>query len=710
MFTTYDVERSPLIRVLLPFIAGIILYLFFPLNPGIVLTSLFTSSVIFIVIISSVKGLRSHYLISRYMSVFMVWVIFFAGYYYTSVYSVKEDKKDKESGFLIAEVISQPQQKEKAIKVEAEIVAIKSNSEWEHSEGKVLLYIEKDDAAQTIDIGDRIVFEPVLKDIENKGNPGEFDYKKYLAYNLIYQQAYLKTRQYYVIRNSSSFGLKKLASDVRKSIIGTLSKYGIAGDELAVVSALTVGYKDDLDSEIRQSYSASGAMHVLAVSGLHVGIIFVVFNFFLTFLNRNRWLKLLKCILLLMILWFYAFLAGLSPSISRAALMFSFVIVGQQAARYTNIYNTLAASALVLLLINPFHITNVGFQFSYLAVIGIVFFYPRLYALVYVKNRYADKVWGLVCVSMAAQLVTAPLGMYYFHQFPNYFLLTNLIVIPAATIIIYLVLLLLAFSWLPGVANIIAGITEYTTYLMNQAVSGIEHLPGAVSQGIPAGLLFTVLIYILLFSVTFFLMYRRFLPLFLSLITLLMMIGSTFFKDVTVKNEKEIIVYNIPGHFALNLIDGSKNYLFTTLDHENTSYKYLSMNNWAQKGLEKEKTIPLRKLNNQFILSNLFYLSNPNLFYKNNCFAFHEKQFALIRDPLHAKMEIKNKLKLDFVILTGSVRVTLKEILNIYETENIVISSSNSKYCVKKWENEAAELGISLFNVQEKGAFCMKIS
>jgi competence protein ComEC len=710
MFTSYDVERSPLVRVALPFMAGIILFLFFPLNPDVILTTLFVFSILAYISISVVKKWRNHFIVSRYISFFAVLIICFSGYYYTSAYRYTENKKEVTDGLLIAEVVSQPQQKDRSVKTEAEIIAIKSNNVWEHAEGKVLLYIEKCDSALNIGIGDRIIFEPVLKDVENKGNPGEFDYKKYLAYNLIYQQAYLKTRQYTIIKNENSFSLKRMASEVRKEIIGTLRKYGVKGDELAVISALSVGYKDELDSEIRQSYSASGAMHVLAVSGLHVGIIYVVFSFLLGFLNRKKWMKLLKCVLLIMILWFYAFLSGLSPSISRAALMFSFVIIGQQAGRYTNIYNTLAASAFILLLLNPFHIASVGFQFSYLAVIGIVYFYPKIYGLVFVRNKWADKIWSLVCVSVAAQLVTAPLGIYYFHQFPNYFLLTNLIVIPAATIIIYLVLLLLAFSWFPFVAQIVASLTSEITGIMNEAVAGIEHLPGAVSNGIPSGILFTVLIYILIFSVAFFLIYRRFLPLLMSLLVIMAMLITSFAKDVTTKNEREIFVYNIPGHLALNLIDGNKNYLFTTLGNENISYKYLSMNNWVQKGLDREKTIPLKKLNNQFLLSNLFYLSNPNLFYKNNCFAFYDTEFALIRDKLNADAEIKSRLKLDFVILTGNAGVTISEILNMFDTENIVISSSNSKYRVEKWTKEAVKYGVNIFNVQEKGAFYMKIS
>ena len=294
-------------------------------------------------------------------------------------------------------------------------------------------------------------------------------------------------------------------------------------------------------------------------------------------------MKILKCILLLLILWFYALLSGLSPSISRAALMFSFIIIGQLLGRYTNIYNTLAASAFILLLINPFNVTNVGFQFSYLAVIGIVFLYPKIYNLAYVKNKLLDKAWSLICVSLAAQIIVAPLSIYYFHQFPNYFLLTNIIVIPISTVIIYLVITLIALSWWPAATDILGFVTQKTTYLLNNIVSGIETLPGSVTNEISLGIFNTIIIYLIIFSLIFYLMYKRYVPLFICMSGILVLSISSFFAYVSSEKETEIYVYNIDRYFAMNLIDGKKNYLFTDLDKDNRSYNYSLKNNWIQK-------------------------------------------------------------------------------------------------------------------------------
>ena len=710
MFTSLDVLRSPFLRITIPFILGIILFICIPTSPNLLYNCIFFFLIVLYISLSVIPSIRSKFNVSRYLSLLTILIIFYSGYYYTSVFNISGKPESHAKGFIIAEVLSQPQKKEKSIKVEAEVLAVKNGEQWEHTEGKVLLYLEKTSVLEEIETGDRIIFEPVLQNVRNPGNPKEFDYKKYLAFNLISQQAYLKTSQFSIIKNDQWFNLKKYAGRIRNKVIEIMKSYGLSGDELAVVSALSVGYKDDLDAEIKQSYSSTGAMHVLAVSGLHVGIIFIIFNFLLSFLDKKKWQKIFKSFLLIALLWFYALLTGLSPSISRAALMFTFIIAANSLGRYTNTYNSLAFSAFVLLVINPFNITNIGFQFSYLAVIGILYFYPKIYSLVYIKNKWTDKIWSLVCVSIAAQLITAPLGIYYFHQFPNYFILTNIIVIPAATIIIYLVLFLVAIYWWPFAGKITGNILSEITYYLNKIISGIEHLPGAVSSDIPMELHDTLLIYIVLFSFSLFLIYKRFTPFIISLSCIFLFLVSTLIKNYALIIEKEIYVYNISGHLALNLIDGKKNYLFTSLDNNNTMYSYSLKNNWISKGLENEKTISLKKLNNQFILSNLFYLNNPNVFYKDNIFAFYDKHFALIRNEVKADTEIKNRIDLDFLILSHNARVDISTLLLLYNPKSIIIAPSNSSYRIKKWKEEAKDIGINIYDVQEKGAFFMKLS
>ncbi len=711
MFTAYDIQRSPFLRITIPLIIGITLYVLFPSVWDVWIAITYFSLLSVYIVVYIIPASRNRFSLSVYHSFLTSLLLIFSGYYYTCSYNkVPEPTFSNTSSIIAGEVISDPQIKEKSVKIETKILAIKTGDSWERTDANVLLYLEKNKNLCNIEVGDRIVFEPVLQDVKNSGNPREFDYKKYLSYNLIFQQAYLKSEQYSVIKSEDLFNLKRTAGKIRRYILNIFTDAGFSGDELAVASALSIGYVDDLDAEIKQSYSASGAMHILSVSGLHVGIIFVVFSFLLSFLNRKKWMKILKCTMLLLILWFYALLSGLSPSISRAALMFSFIIIGQLLGRYTNIYNTLAASAFILLLINPFNVTNIGFQFSYLAVIGIVFLYPQIYSLVYIKNKLLDKAWGLICVSLAAQIVVAPLSIYYFHQFPNYFLLTNILVIPISTVIIYLVITLIAFSWWPAATDLLGIITQKITHILNSIVSGIEDLPGSVTNEIPLSISNTIIIYFIIFSLIIYLIYKRYVPLFICMSGILVVLISSFYNYVSSEKETDIYVYNIDRYFAMNLIEGKKNYLFTNLDKDNRSYNFSLKNNWIQKGLDEEKTIHLKKLNNRFIISNLFYLDNPNVYYKDNCFAFHNVHFALIREDMPAISDSVMRIPLDFVILSQNARVSIEGILQLYDTDSIIIDSSNSNYRIKKWKEEAARYNVGIYDVKERGAFYRKVS
>lgn len=225
---------------------------------------------------------------------------------------------------------------------------------------------------------------------------------------------------------------------------------GIEGDEYSVAAAILLGYDDELPPELRQNYVTAGSMHVLCVSGLHVGIIFLVFSTILSFLDKyGAVFKILKFCILLLIMWTYAFIAGLAPSILRATIMISFIVIGKIIKRNGVIINSIAASAFVILAIEPEDLFNIGFQLSYAAVIGIVVLQRPIYNVFYIKNKILDKIWELTSVTLAAQFATAPFTIFYFNQFPLYFWLSNLFMTPLSTVVIIGGMIMLLVSFIP---------------------------------------------------------------------------------------------------------------------------------------------------------------------------------------------------------------------------------------------------------------------
>jgi len=710
MFNAYDIQKSPFVRITLPFIIGIMLYISYS-EMHLYILPLYSLSVIIFLSSIFIAGIRNNYRFSSINNTNVLVLLLLSGYLYTSIFSINKKGQDSyDTGNIIAEIVESPQKRAKSTKIVVNIQAINNDNEWISTSGKAILYIADKDEDNEPEIGDRIIFEPILQEIKNPGNPHEFDYKKYLSYSMISKQAFLKSDQWQLLK-SDKRNIKAYAEQLRKYIIHLYKKAGLSGNELAVSSALSIGYKDDLDASIKQSYSSSGAMHVLAVSGLHVGIIFMVFNYMLFFLNKNKKLKIIKAILLIVLLWGYASLTGLSPSVSRAATMFSFVVLGQMLNRHTNIYNSLAASAFLLLIIDPYSITKIGFQLSYMAVIGIVFFFPIIHSLIYVKNKWLDKLWSLIAVSIAAQLITAPISLYYFNQFPNYFMLTNVIVIPLGTIILYSIVFILSFSWMPIVLEYFGKVLSALVYSLNSSVEWIESLPGSVTSGISVSPIEVILLYLIIFSFTFFILHKRFYNFAISSISLIIIMIVGIINNYKINDRKEVYVYNIRGNSAINLIDGKNNMLFTDLKPDNSNYKFSMQNNWLKLGTDLEKLIPLSELNSQFYFSNLYYLNNPNFFYKNNYCCFYNTKFALINSKLDIQYNDEMQpLKMDFVILSNNANVSVELINQIYSPSVIILDSSNSTYRINIWKKQAKENNINLYILGEKGAFYKNIS
>lgn len=373
-----------------------------------------------------------------------------------------------------------PIQTERSIKLELKLFGYFSEGERHVIESNVLAYAKQNSGLDTLIIGDKVVFEGAISQFDIPVNPGQFDYGAYLKNHGVNGMVFLNSNRITVSRpESHSFNIVHLFKKVQNQMVAIFARYDMPQRELGVASALVLGYRSNIDSNVKQEYADAGVVHILAVSGLHVGIIYLIFEWLLSLLFRNKKWSKLKLVILLLLLWSYAGITGLSPSVLRATTMFSFLAAGKQFQRYGSIYNMLAVSAVVLLLYNPMLLFEVGFQLSYLAVIGIAVFFKPIHNLWIIENKILDKIWSLGVVSLAAQISTFPLAIYYFNQFPSYFLLSNILIITLATFCLYTGLAALAFSWIPGIDWLLLKAVYFIFFVLNFIVEWISNLPYA---------------------------------------------------------------------------------------------------------------------------------------------------------------------------------------------------------------------------------------
>jgi competence protein ComEC len=423
--------------------------------------------------------------------------------------------------------------------------------------GSVLVYLQKGIISDTLTYGDVLSVQPeLITTIKGPQNPEEFNYKRYLAFNNIFFQVYLSQSQIKVCDQNYGSRFKKWVVHTQLFFKSTLTRCIGSANESAVAQALLYGNDDDINPETVQAYANTGTLHVLAVSGMHVGLIFMLLQLFFKPLNNLRYGKIAKHILILIALWLYSFLCGMSPSILRATVMFTFIIIADMASVKSSVYNTLAASAFVLLCFNSNMLANVGFQLSYLAVLGIVFFQPLIQKWYTPTTWLAKQIWLIIAVSIAAQLITFPVGFLYFHQFPNCFLFSNLLIIPLTTLIIYLCILLVMLSPFSWLSWLIGQCVFGFIYATNWLVSFVEKIPYAYINGIHISIVQTVLLYIILFSVTLYFLLKRKYYIFIFLVSCIVFFAHYAYARFGQLYQQKVVVYSINKHTAIQFITG----------------------------------------------------------------------------------------------------------------------------------------------------------
>lgn len=577
--------------------------------------------------------------------------------------------------------------KNKSVKVLGEIQASIKNNSTLPLTGKLICYLAKDSLSKSLKIQDVIHAVTKIQSIDAPKNPKEFDYQKYLSNQAVFGTCYIGKEQWYLHKSSENQSFISLLNKCRSYLSQHLKSYVKGEREQQIALAILIGEKNDLDNETKRIYAKSGAMHILAVSGLHVGIVYLLFSYGLFFLNSKK-LKWLKPPILILLLWLYALLSGASPSVLRATTMFSFIALGQAFNRHVNIYNMLAASALVLIVINPLIIFELGFQLSYAAVIGILFFYRKIYGVLSSTNYFIDKIWSLSAVSIAAQLSTLPLSLLYFHQFPNLFLLSNLVVIPAAVVIVYLGMVLLICSFSPFLSKYLGFALEQIIYGLNEFIVIVDHLPFAATSNIHFTFLACILSYAFIACFSLALIHRKKELLFLSLCFALIGFASISLEKYNSKQEKSLLIYNVPQHSAIELKHGLN--LFTLFDT-----KLYANQGKINYHIQAQQT--------SYMYHQMQQIERTSDF---NFFLFANKAFLILNENFKIPQE---NINIDYLIVSQQNKLYLQDLHQKVKAKKIIFDSSNNPNQYYYWKKDCESLNLDCYFVSDSFAYKEKL-
>lgn len=613
-------------------------------------------------------------------------VFFFLGGFVADIHNSSSNQNyfAKVEGYqneYCAKILEVPEEKEKSVKAVVEIMLVNDIQTC----GKALVYFEKDSSALNLKYGDLLIFQGNFSDIKSNGNPKEFDYQRYLRIHNIQNQAYLRSSSWVTVGNDAHTWLTAVY-DLRQYFADLLQNSNMKPKNSMVASALLLGQKEYLDKDVLRSYSSAGAMHVLAVSGLHVGIIMLILQFIISPIKRVKHGKKIFVLMVLFGIWFYALITGLSPSVLRAAVMFTFIVVGQELERETNIYQSILVSAFILILIEPYIIFQVGFQLSYLAVLGIVFLQPKIVNLIFVKNKLLHKAWQISAVSIAAQIATFPLGLYYFHQFPNFFLLSNLLVIPLAFFILILGIAFFVFHLVPFLSDLLLFLFDSLLSILNWGVMWVEELPYSIMWGISITWYEVFILYLTIFFAAIAFIKRKTNFLIYSLVGMIVFISFSVYEKWELDSENVMYVYNINDEVAIDVFYGRNNQFYSSQDLIENEEKLLFhvKHNWFYRTGQEDPTEWIN-LNE----SEVIQFGNNQLFMMDDTFLENES------------LEIP---KTNFVLLHHLTFIPEEILRHFISEQTQVILGPKIKYKVKKFITLILPLE-QIHDLSETGAF-----
>ncbi|MCK8522575.1 ComEC family competence protein [Aquimarina sp. D1M17] len=547
--------------------------------------------------------------------------------------------------------------------------------------GKLLLQIPKDSVQKIFTIGDVYTSKAVIKPIPKPMNLDQFDYALHLKREYVYHK--ITTPASTLIHYQKSIpSIYRISDQFRQLINSKLSRYTFTQKQLAVMNALLLGQKQDIDSDTFAQYRDAGAIHILAVSGLHVGIILHIINLILKPLtNLGKLGKTIKLTLSITLLWGFAIVAGLSPSVLRAVTMFSFLAIGLQIGTRSSIYNSLFTSMFILLCFQPLLVFSVGFQLSYLAVFAIVWMQPILVTMYSPKYYIAHKIWETFTVTLTAQLGLLPLTLFYFHQFPLLFFISNLIIIPFLGVILgfgILVITLVGIDMLPGFIAIIFG---YAIDFINTVVAWVAAKDKFFITEIPFSLNMLILSYVLLIIlvITFQKFTRK--RLYALIASIITIISVMIYEQQSTYNNEEFVIYHNHRNTTLSILKHQKLKVYSTTDLAKKTQSFLFSNYKMQ---HHAKLIGIERLGTIYN---------------------YKGKTILILDSTTYKVDSTG---VDILLLSNSPKVHLERVIKDLKPNQIIADGSNYKTFLNRWEISCKKQKIPFHRTDKKGAFILR--
>ena len=683
-------KRNPFIKLLISFIGSIILSSYLMLNST-VLNILFLISFALILLLfiqdKWIKSYRNNYIsgVLIYTSVFLFGLAYNT-YFVNFETDAHFSKHANNQSTFKGQCMEIPVEKSRSIQYLIKVDKIVNNNLELEVNGKLIAYFPKKNRAKLPSVGDVFYFKGQVNQIEPPSNPYQFNYKSYLNKKGINHQIFLSLNQINIKNNKLS--LYGIAQKTRALFIRNLRKSGLQENELSIVSALLLGDKQSLSLEAKDSYGKAGAMHVLAVSGLHVGIILVILTFVFNFIFGKSKNTIIKTILTVLFIWAFAFVTGLSISVMRSAVMFSFIAVGGVLKHKISIYNTIALSAFVILLINPLFVFDVGFQLSYLAVIGIIILHPKIDNLVYIKNNYLNHAWSITVVSIAAQIATLPISIYYFHQIPVYALLSNLFVIYLATLLLILGIVSILISFIPPLLFLVYWLLHPVIYALNFIVTTVANLPYTTLNHLHISLFEVFLLYSIIIMLYLYFNTKTIRNLNISLTFMAVLLFSDHIENYQLKHKSAIYIYNIKNQLVLNTLSAKTNNLQLSANDSLTIKKLIGQlkNNWS--ALDVPKT-------------NINYLQKK----RNYILQIENTKIAVINVPINPDLPPEN---VDLVLIGFSANkisnISKKFPSKLFLINNNIWEKERSKLLI-----EGNKLGLTIYDVKKMGSFKIEL-